>query len=68
MYIDRTGFEINALVRRGLCGFCEESHVGSCRARFCNSCTQMWIADTPADLSDGRPQTEDCPACRSEGR
>lgn len=72
-YISPTVREIMRWQDAGLCMWCGGKCSGSgCRLRFCDSCTEYWIADTEADYRefDGRdgqatvaPRMEDCPPC-----
>lgn len=50
---------------RDICPFCGLQHdaTGSCRARFCDSCTAYWLAELGDDNGEGRPVNEYCPEC-----
>lgn len=61
-YLDFTATQQYEFHRRGLCHDCGLSHSGDCRARFCDSCTQFWLAETP-EGGEGRPAEEYCPEC-----
>lgn len=69
-YIELTGTQQYDAVFGGGCGNCGLAHRGDdCRARFCDSCTAVWLADRPTGSDDGRPHKEDCPDCvASEAR
>ena len=74
IYLDPTAREVIAWQDAGLCMWCGgHCSSGSCRLRFCDSCTAYWIADTEADyrefdgpdgLATVAPREEDCPPCK----
>ena len=72
IYLNPNAREIMNWMDAGLCMWCGgKCGSGSCRARKCDSCTEIWLADTEADYrefdSGGfaaiEPRIEDCPPC-----
>lgn len=63
-YVSLTGYAAATMSDRGRCTFCGLKREGDpCFCRFCDSCTQYWIADTLHDSDDGRPHREYCGLC-----
>jgi hypothetical protein len=62
-YIDRTGPEEWELSSNGRCVYCATPCLNGCRARRCDSCSSLWLADTPAEIEEGGPRFENCPDC-----
>jgi hypothetical protein len=51
--------------RAGQCMQCGE--LSPCRCRYCNSCSEYWVAASVADCDDGERPRETCPECSTEG-
>lgn len=64
-YLHNTGEQAFAWWKASLCVHCGSTPVsGSCRCRYCDSCSKYWLADTLADGDDGKPAKELCAECR----
>lgn len=65
-YVNPSTREVMAWIAVGLCAFCGgKCSSGGCRLRYCDCCSQWWIADTEADWDFGHPEAkEDCPPCK----
>lgn len=72
LYLKPTTREVMSWMDRGLCPWCGGTCAsGRCRLRYCNSCSERWIAATEIELGDRDIggiaqqviQTEDCPPC-----
>lgn len=71
-YIDPSAPEVLAWLRSNRCAWCGgKCGSSSCRLRRCDSCSELWIADTEADYDEfdkgGQatvaPHMEDCREC-----
>jgi hypothetical protein len=72
-YLNPTATEIMRWIDYGLCSWCGgHCSSGKCRLRFCDSCSEHWIAGTELDyrefdgpdgLATVAPRKEDCPPC-----
>lgn len=63
-YLDldaRTMWERSA---HDLCAYCGESDHGDCKVRYCDSCSQRWLSDTPKMIDAEGPACEYCPECK----
>jgi hypothetical protein len=74
-YINPTSYEVWRWHRTGACVWCGGKCAGgSCRLRYCDSCSQYWLADSEADYREfdkgGQatvaPAMEECPDCVRE--
>lgn len=64
IYLNPTTREVMRWQDLGKCMFCGgDCGSDSCRARYCDSCSMVYLADTERDLDDGRMPKEDCPPC-----
>jgi hypothetical protein len=67
IYLNPSSDEVYTWWKVGLCVWCGgKCPSDQCRARKCDSCTEVWLADSYADLNDGRVPKEDCPVCVKE--
>lgn len=70
-YLNPSARDVMAWIDAGLCSWCGGNCSSGCRARRCDSCSEMWIADTEADYDEFdrggvatiAPRMEDCPSC-----
>jgi hypothetical protein len=69
LYVDPNADQIRAWADSGRCVYCGQwgRPDDQCRCRYCDSCSQVWIANEFAPMRDTdhgpRPRTEDCPEC-----
>lgn len=65
-YISQSTNEVYGWLKAGLCVWCGGKCPGDqCRLRKCDSCTELWIADSLRDLEDGQVPHEYCPPCQA---
>lgn len=67
-YIDATTSQIIRWIAAGVCMWCgsarsEDRERFSCFCRFCPKCGRHWLAETKAELNDGKPAGARCPEC-----
>lgn len=64
-YLNPTGTQSSIWSAHDRCHICGgiQTRNGACRCRYCDSCSEYWLADTFADGDDGRPKNETCPDC-----
>ena len=64
-YLRNTGDQAYLWWKADRCVHCGGIQVnGSCRCRYCDSCSEYWLADTLADSDDGEPAREICAECK----